>query len=178
MITTFHGQRVTSPDRFVQLVLRLGELPSVRAEKRYLRKDGAVAWIELTVALVRNAAGWVFARRRTVTQMIVALSVGLFSHANTRVFADHKPGHGKGGGGDSGGDGGEADEGADLDVVRADAEAAATHAIHPLDLQPVRPDARDLAAAGAADRLHAYSAELGHRQACNDRSADHRVHLR
>ena len=34
-----------------------GEVDSVRFEKRYLRKDGGKVWIELTVALVRNAQG-------------------------------------------------------------------------------------------------------------------------
>ena len=37
--------------------LRSGELDSTRFEKRYLRKDGATVWVDLTVALVRDAAG-------------------------------------------------------------------------------------------------------------------------
>jgi diguanylate cyclase (GGDEF)-like protein/PAS domain S-box-containing protein len=37
--------------------MRAGELPSVQLEKRYLRKDGSVLWVALTVALARNAQG-------------------------------------------------------------------------------------------------------------------------
>ncbi|HYL91314.1 MAG TPA: EAL domain-containing protein [Burkholderiales bacterium] len=37
--------------------MRAGEVPSVQLEKRYLRKDGSVLWVALTVALARNAAG-------------------------------------------------------------------------------------------------------------------------
>ena len=41
--------------------MRDGEIASVQFEKRYLRKDGSVVWVNLTVALVRNAT----ARRST-----------------------------------------------------------------------------------------------------------------
>jgi PAS domain S-box-containing protein len=34
-----------------------GEIESVHFEKRYLRKDGATVWVDLTVALVRDADG-------------------------------------------------------------------------------------------------------------------------
>ena len=34
-----------------------GELPSYSLEKRYLRKDGSLIWIDLTVSLQRDAAG-------------------------------------------------------------------------------------------------------------------------
>jgi diguanylate cyclase (GGDEF)-like protein/PAS domain S-box-containing protein len=37
--------------------MREGEIASVQCEKRYLRKDGSVVWVNLTVALVRNADG-------------------------------------------------------------------------------------------------------------------------
>jgi len=37
--------------------LRLGDLGSARFEKRYLRKDGSLLWVALTVALARDAAG-------------------------------------------------------------------------------------------------------------------------
>ncbi|HYR36678.1 MAG TPA: EAL domain-containing protein [Burkholderiales bacterium] len=37
--------------------MRAGEVPSVQLEKRYLRKDGSVLWVNLTVALARNARG-------------------------------------------------------------------------------------------------------------------------
>jgi PAS domain S-box-containing protein len=35
--------------------MRAGELDSVHFEKRYVRKDGAAVWVDLTVALVRDA---------------------------------------------------------------------------------------------------------------------------
>jgi diguanylate cyclase (GGDEF)-like protein/PAS domain S-box-containing protein len=37
--------------------MRRGEVDSARFEKRYLRKDGTTAWINLSVALARNAQG-------------------------------------------------------------------------------------------------------------------------
>ncbi|MCD6041752.1 MAG: multi-sensor signal transduction histidine kinase, partial [Burkholderiales bacterium] len=37
--------------------IRSGEIESARFEKRYLRKDGAEVWVDLAVALVRDAAG-------------------------------------------------------------------------------------------------------------------------
>jgi diguanylate cyclase (GGDEF)-like protein/PAS domain S-box-containing protein len=37
--------------------VRSGELESTRLQKRYLRKDGATVWVDLTVALARDAAG-------------------------------------------------------------------------------------------------------------------------
>ena len=37
--------------------LRSGELESTRFQKRYVRKDGATVWVDLTVALVRDPAG-------------------------------------------------------------------------------------------------------------------------
>src|SRR3990172_1754257 len=36
---------------------RAREINSASFEKRYLRKDGSVVWVSLTVALARNAAG-------------------------------------------------------------------------------------------------------------------------
>jgi len=38
-------------------LMRAGKLGSVQFEKRYLRKDGRVVWVNLTVALVPNAKG-------------------------------------------------------------------------------------------------------------------------
>src|SRR5262249_1887118 len=38
-------------------LMRDGQLGSVHFEKRYLRKDGRVVWVNLTVALVPNAKG-------------------------------------------------------------------------------------------------------------------------
>ena len=37
--------------------MRRGEVPSAQFEKRYVRKDGSVLWVNLTVALARNARG-------------------------------------------------------------------------------------------------------------------------
>ena len=37
--------------------MREGEIESARFEKRYLRKDGATVWVDLAVALVRDADG-------------------------------------------------------------------------------------------------------------------------
>ncbi|OAI52707.1 hypothetical protein AYO46_04940 [Betaproteobacteria bacterium SCGC AG-212-J23] len=37
--------------------MRAGELPSARFEKRYFRKDGAMLWVAITVALARDPAG-------------------------------------------------------------------------------------------------------------------------
>ncbi len=37
--------------------VRAGELESIRFQKRYLRKDGATVWVDLTVAVVRDAEG-------------------------------------------------------------------------------------------------------------------------
>jgi diguanylate cyclase (GGDEF)-like protein/PAS domain S-box-containing protein len=36
--------------------LRAGDVDAARLQKRYIRKDGSVVWVELTVALVRDAA--------------------------------------------------------------------------------------------------------------------------
>ena len=55
-------QDITHPDdlssdlALVQKVLH-GEISSYELEKRYIRKDGAIIWINLTVSLMRNAAG-------------------------------------------------------------------------------------------------------------------------
>jgi PAS domain S-box-containing protein len=37
--------------------VRSGEADWMRAQKRYLRKDGSTAWVELTIALARNTEG-------------------------------------------------------------------------------------------------------------------------
>ncbi len=37
--------------------LLAGEIPTFSLEKRYIRKDGNLVWVNLTVSLVRNAAG-------------------------------------------------------------------------------------------------------------------------
>ncbi|TAK80644.1 MAG: PAS domain S-box protein [Betaproteobacteria bacterium] len=52
---SFHDDRdVTDPQR---ARVRAGELESVRFEKRYVRKNGAVVWVNLGVALVRDGNG-------------------------------------------------------------------------------------------------------------------------
>src|SRR5258708_5311832 len=48
------GRDKTDPER---ARMHRGEVRSVQFEKRYLRKDGSVLWVNLTVALVRNAVG-------------------------------------------------------------------------------------------------------------------------
>jgi PAS domain S-box-containing protein len=37
--------------------IRRGELPEYKIEKRYVRKDGAVVWVHLTVSIVRSTGG-------------------------------------------------------------------------------------------------------------------------
>jgi PAS domain S-box-containing protein len=37
--------------------IRSGELPEYKMEKRYIRKDGAVIWVHLTVSIVRASSG-------------------------------------------------------------------------------------------------------------------------
>jgi diguanylate cyclase (GGDEF)-like protein/PAS domain S-box-containing protein len=41
----------------VRARLRAGEIPSFQAEKRYLRKDGEVVWVHLTISLLRDTQG-------------------------------------------------------------------------------------------------------------------------
>src|ERR1700693_5611124 len=61
-ILTFKVEQLTHPDD-VQASLecirriRSGELPEYRMEKRYVRKNGAVIWVHLTVSIVRSATG-------------------------------------------------------------------------------------------------------------------------
>src|SRR6185369_10444909 len=38
-------------------LMHAGRVASVQVEKRYLRKDGSIVWVNLTVALARNARG-------------------------------------------------------------------------------------------------------------------------
>ncbi|USI72425.1 hybrid sensor histidine kinase/response regulator [Sphingomonas morindae] len=57
-----HFRSITHPDdqeRDDSLVARLlqGELPRYAVEKRYIRKDGSIVWITLTLSLVRRADG-------------------------------------------------------------------------------------------------------------------------
>ncbi len=48
-----------------QAVIR-GELPNYRREKRYLRKNGSEVWVNVNMALIRNAAGQPFRTIATV----------------------------------------------------------------------------------------------------------------
>ena len=41
----------------VRARLRSGEIPSFQAEKRYLRKDGAAVWVQLTISVLRDLQG-------------------------------------------------------------------------------------------------------------------------
>jgi PAS domain S-box-containing protein len=51
-----HPEEVPASLDFVRRI-RAGELPEYKMEKRYVRKDGAVIWVNLTVSIVRSAAG-------------------------------------------------------------------------------------------------------------------------
>jgi len=61
-ILTFKVEHLTHPDdvpaslEFIRRI-RSGELPEYRMEKRYIRKNGAVIWVHLTVSIVRSATG-------------------------------------------------------------------------------------------------------------------------
>ncbi|HEX9384204.1 MAG TPA: PAS domain S-box protein, partial [Gemmatimonadaceae bacterium] len=61
-ILTFKVEQLTHPDdveaslEFIRRI-RSGELPEYRMEKRYVRKNGAVIWVHLTVSIVRSATG-------------------------------------------------------------------------------------------------------------------------
>ena len=61
-ILTFKVEDLTHPDdvaaslEFIRRI-RDGELPEYKMEKRYVRKDGAVVWVNLTVSIVRSANG-------------------------------------------------------------------------------------------------------------------------
>ncbi|HKN58759.1 MAG TPA: PAS domain S-box protein [Gemmatimonadaceae bacterium] len=58
----FKVEELTHPDdvpaslEFIRRI-RAGELPEYKMEKRYVRKDGRVIWVNLTVSLVRSANG-------------------------------------------------------------------------------------------------------------------------
>ncbi len=61
-ILTFKVEQLTHPEdveaslEFIRRI-RSGELPEYRMEKRYVRKNGAVIWVHLTVSIVRSATG-------------------------------------------------------------------------------------------------------------------------
>ena len=48
-----HPEDVTASREFIGRI-RSGELPEYRMEKRYVRKDGSVIWVHLTVSIVRS----------------------------------------------------------------------------------------------------------------------------
>jgi PAS domain S-box-containing protein len=61
-ILQFKVEELTHPDDIpasVEFIRRIksGELPEYKLEKRYIRKDGRVIWVNLTVSLVRTAGG-------------------------------------------------------------------------------------------------------------------------
>jgi PAS domain S-box-containing protein len=51
-----HPDDVDASLEFIRRI-RSGELPEYRMEKRYVRKNGAVIWVHLTVSIVRSATG-------------------------------------------------------------------------------------------------------------------------
>ncbi len=51
-----HPDDVPASLEFIRRI-RDGELPEYKMEKRYIRKDGAVVWVHLTVSIVRSADG-------------------------------------------------------------------------------------------------------------------------
>jgi PAS domain S-box-containing protein len=61
-ILNFKVEHLTHPDdvpaslEFIRRI-RSGELPEYRMEKRYIRKNGDVIWVHLTVSIVRSATG-------------------------------------------------------------------------------------------------------------------------
>jgi len=61
-ILQFKVEQLTHPDdvpaslEFIRRI-RDGELPEYRMEKRYIRKDGRVIWVNLTVSIVRSVDG-------------------------------------------------------------------------------------------------------------------------
>jgi len=71
-----------------------GELKSTRLEKRYLRKDGAIVWVDLTVALVRDAQGaplYDIAIFDDNSERRIAEAARRESAENLRLFADNIP---------------------------------------------------------------------------------------
>ncbi len=61
-ILALHLEDLTHPDdraatRDFIARIRTGELPEYRMEKRYVRKDGSVIWVHLTVSIVRSTSG-------------------------------------------------------------------------------------------------------------------------
>ena len=74
--------------------VRSGERKSMRAEKRYLRKDGVAVWVVLTVALVRDDNGvplYEIAVFDDVTVRRQAEQASRDSAAELRLFADNAP---------------------------------------------------------------------------------------
>jgi len=51
-----HPDDIAASQEFIGRI-RSGELPEYRMEKRYVRKDGSVIWVHLTVSIVRSVNG-------------------------------------------------------------------------------------------------------------------------
>jgi PAS domain S-box-containing protein len=51
-----HPEDVAATREFIARI-RSGELPEYKMEKRYIRKDGSVVWVHLTVSIVRSVNG-------------------------------------------------------------------------------------------------------------------------
>jgi diguanylate cyclase (GGDEF)-like protein/PAS domain S-box-containing protein len=74
--------------------MHAGEIKSMRSEKRYLRKDGATVWVDLTVALVRGDSGeplYEIAVFDDVTIRKQAEQASRDSAEELRLFADNVP---------------------------------------------------------------------------------------
>ncbi len=74
--------------------VRSGELESMRARKRYLRKDGASVWVDLSVALVRDAGGepqYEIAVFDDETERVRAEEAMRHSEAELRSLIDNVP---------------------------------------------------------------------------------------
>ncbi len=61
-ILQFKVEQLTHPDDMAASLdfirrIKTGELPEYKLEKRYIRKDGRVIWVNLTVSIVRSASG-------------------------------------------------------------------------------------------------------------------------
>ncbi len=74
--------------------VRTGELDSMRSRKRYLRKNGATVWVDLTVALVRNAEGeplYEIAVFDDETERVTAEEALRHNEAELRLLTDNVP---------------------------------------------------------------------------------------
>ncbi|TAK40956.1 MAG: PAS domain S-box protein [Betaproteobacteria bacterium] len=74
--------------------VRSGELQSTRLQQRYLRKDGATVWVDLTVALVRDAEGQALYEIAVIDDDTERKNAEAALHESAeklRLFADNVP---------------------------------------------------------------------------------------